>query len=119
MKKIVPALASSALAALFSLAPPAFAQGMDHGRMGSGAMMGMQQNHPLVEGEVRRVDKENGKITLRHGEIKNMDMPPMTMVFVVRDKAMLDGIAVGDKVQFTAVQDKGQMVVESIKPLKP
>lgn len=110
-----------ALATLLALAPPAFAQGMDHSKMGSGqgGMMGMQQNLPPVEAEVRRVDKENGKITLRHGEIKNMDMPPMTMVFTARDKAMLEGIAVGDKVEFTAVHDKGQMLVESIKPLKP
>lgn len=117
MNKTTPALA---LAALLSLAPHAFAQGMDHGKTGSGHgdMMAMQ-NLPPAEGEVRRIDKDSGKITLRHGEIKNMDMPPMTMVFSVRDKAMLDGIAVGDKVEFTAVQDKGQMLVESIKPLKP
>ena len=109
-----------ALAALLSLAPSAFAQGMDHGKMGQGhgGTMGMQ-DLPPAEAEVRRIDKDSGKITLRHGEIKNMDMPPMTMVFSVRDKAMLEGIAVGDKVEFTAVHDKGQMRVESIKPLKP
>lgn len=73
----------------------------------------------MVDAEVRRVDKENGKVTLKHGAIKNMDMPPMTMVFTARDKAMLEGIAVGDKVQFTAVNEKGQMLVESIKPIKP
>ena len=118
MNKITPGIALGALAALLAFAQPAAAQGMDHGKMGSGGgMMGM--NHPPVGAEVRRIDKESGKITLCHGEIKNMDMPPMTMVFVVRDKALLDGIAVGDKVQFTAAHDKGQMVVESIKPLQP
>ena len=43
----------------------------------------------LADGEVRKIDKEQGKITLRHGEIKHLDMPPMTMVFVVKDKSML------------------------------
>ncbi len=104
-----------------ALTSPAFAQGMDHSKMGSGqsAATGTQQNLPPVDAEVRRVDKENGKITLKHGAIKNMDMPPMTMVFTARDKAMLEGIAAGDKVQFTAVNEKGQMLVESIKPIKP
>lgn len=115
---------TTALSALLLLAQPAFAQGMNHGtshgQMGSaGGMMGAQQTHPMAEAEVRKIDLENGKITLRHGEIKNLDMPPMTMVFVVRDKALLAGIAVGDQVQFTAAHDKGQMVVESIKPLRP
>ncbi|MGC4396562.1 MULTISPECIES: copper-binding protein [Hydrogenophaga] len=104
------AVASLSLAALTQ---PAMAQTMDHGKMG------MTQDLPMVDAEVRRVDKENGKVTLKHGAIKNMDMPPMTMVFTARDKAMLEGIAVGDKVQFTAVNEKGQMLVESIKAIKP
>ena len=45
---------------------------------------------PLAEGEVRRVDKEGARVTIKHGEIRNLDMPPMTMVFQVRDKALLD-----------------------------
>lgn len=122
MKPISPSLA---LAALLSLAPSAFAQGMDHGQMGSGHGAGhgpaanMPREMPPVEAEVRRVDQDNGKVTLKHGEIKNMDMPPMTMVFNVRDKALLQGIAAGDKVRFTATHDKGQMWVESISVLKP
>lgn len=128
---MTPSFAAFALATLLSLAPPAFAQGMNHGQPGSGpgagpsghsghgAAMKVQGEIPAAEAEVRRVDKDTGKITLKHGEIKNMDMPPMTMVFNVRDKALLDGIAVGDKVRFTATQDKGQMWVETISVLKP
>jgi Cu/Ag efflux protein CusF len=55
-----------------------------------------------TEGEVRRVNKEQRKLTLRHGEIKNLEMPPMTMVFNVRDPALLDQVKVGDKVRFVA-----------------
>ena len=106
--------ASLALAALLSLAPPAFAQGMHHAQA-----MNAPGEMPWVDGEVRRVDKDNGKVTLKHGEIKNLDMPPMTMVFHVRDKTQLDGLAVGDKVRFTATHDKGQMWVQDISVLKP
>ena len=61
----------------------------------------------MAEGEVRRVDKASRKITLRHGEIKNLDMPPMTMVFQVIDASLLDKVAAGDKVRFRADQDGG------------
>jgi Cu/Ag efflux protein CusF len=56
----------------------------------------------LSEGEVRRVDKTTGKVTLKHGEIKNLDMPPMTMVFQVKDPTWLDQVKVGSKVRFRA-----------------
>jgi Cu/Ag efflux protein CusF len=55
-----------------------------------------------AEGEVRRVDREGGKLTIRHGPIPNLDMPPMTMVFQVADAAMLDRVKPGDKVTFEA-----------------
>ncbi len=61
----------------------------------------------MAEGEVRRVDKAGRKITLRHGEIKSLDMPPMTMVFQVTDAALLDKVAAGDKVRFRADQSGG------------
>ena len=64
-----------------------------------------------VEGEIRRVDREGQKLTLRHGEIKNLDMPPMTMVFHVKDPALLAKASVGAKVRFTAVQEAGRYVV--------
>ncbi len=73
---------------------------------------------PPAEGEVRRVDKSAAKITLKHGEIKNLDMPPMTMVFAVRDKALLDKVKAGDKVTFTAAQDGGTYVLTSVEHRK-
>jgi Cu(I)/Ag(I) efflux system periplasmic protein CusF len=56
----------------------------------------------MTEGEVRKVDKDARKLTIKHGEIKNLDMPPMTMVFQVKDAAMLDKVKAGDKVRFAA-----------------
>ena len=70
----------------------------------------------MTEGEVKKVDPDNGKITLKHGDIKNLDMPGMTMVFTVRDKGQLTKLKPGDKVQFMVVQEGGKMVVTDIQP---
>ena len=64
-----------------------------------------------TEGEVRKIDKEARKITLKHGPIKNLDMPGMTMVFQVKDVALLDKLVVGDKILFTVEQQQGAFVV--------
>jgi len=70
----------------------------------------------LVPGEVRRVDTDAGKITLRHGPIPNLDMPDMTMVFRVSDPALLTGLKAGDRVRFTAEKIGGQYTVTSVAP---
>ncbi len=70
----------------------------------------------LTDGEVRKIDKEAGKLTLRHGEIKHLDMPPMTMVFVAGDKSLLDKVKVGDQVRFMAVHENGQLMVTDLQP---
>jgi Cu(I)/Ag(I) efflux system periplasmic protein CusF len=67
-----------------------------------------------VDGEVRKVDADAGKITLKHGEIKNLDMPAMQMAFRVADPAFLKKVNVGDKVTFTADKVNGQFTVTSI-----
>jgi Cu/Ag efflux protein CusF len=73
----------------------------------------------MAEGEVRRVDKPGGRITLKHGEIKDLDMPPMTMVFGVASPAMLDTLKPGDKVRFRAAKQEGKYVVTEIRPDGP
>ena len=75
----------------------------------------LAQALPLAEGEVRRVDKAGGKISLKHGEIKNLDMPPMSMVFQVRDPALLDKLKPGDKIRFSAEKLEGAFVVTAIE----
>jgi Cu/Ag efflux protein CusF len=71
----------------------------------------------MTSGEVRRIDRAQSKITLRHGAIKALEMPPMTMVFTVRDGKLLDAVKVGDRVLFRAVKDDGgTYVVTAIKP---
>ncbi len=78
-----------------ALALPAFAQSM-------------------TDGEIRKVDKAAKKITIKHGRIANLDMPPMTMVFQVADPAMLDKLKVGDKVKFSAEDKGGTLMVTKI-----
>ncbi len=70
----------------------------------------------MTAGEVRKIDRDNGRITLKHEEIKSLDMPGMTMVFTVRDKDQLAALKPGDKVQFSAVHEGGKMVVTEIRP---
>jgi Cu/Ag efflux protein CusF len=70
----------------------------------------------LSEGEIRRLDPESGKLTIRHGEIRNLDMPPMTMVFTARDKALLSGLKVGDRIRFVASNEGGKYLVTEIQP---
>jgi Cu/Ag efflux protein CusF len=74
---------------------------------------------PPAEGEVRRVNAAGQEITLRHGDIKNLDMPPMTMVFKVKDAALLGKVKAGDKVRFTADKINGAYTVLSIEPATP
>lgn len=72
----------------------------------------------MADGEVRKIDKENKKITLKHGVIKNLDMPGMTMIFAVKDAAVLGTIKVGDKVKFKAEQTGTAITVTEIQPAK-
>lgn len=101
-------------AVLMLAAQPAAAQSasVDHSKMA------MSPTQTMTDGEIRKIDKDAGKMTIKHGEIKHMDMPPMTMVFAAGDKAMLDLVKVGDKVRFVAMQDNGRMVVTEIQAAK-
>ncbi|ABX35545.1 conserved hypothetical protein [Delftia acidovorans SPH-1] len=72
----------------------------------------------LSEGEVTRWDARTSKVTLRHGELKNLGMPPMTMVFQLRVAAPEPALKAGDKVRFRAEQDQGAFVVTQLEVLR-
>jgi Cu(I)/Ag(I) efflux system periplasmic protein CusF len=91
------------LAALFLL-PAAYADDRHHA--------------PQNDGEVRKVDRDAKKITIRHGPLEKLDMPAMTMVFQVKDPALLDKVKAGDKVKFDAEKIGGGFVVTRIEPVK-
>lgn len=113
--------------------------GMDHGGMsgsgsgtmsgsgsgsmsGQGGMRGMEhggmQMEAMADGEVRKVDRETGKITLRHGPIASLDMPAMTMVYGVKDRSALEHLSVGDKVKFAAEKTDAGYSVTKIERAK-
>jgi Cu/Ag efflux protein CusF len=102
-----------AVALILPVALPALAQ--THAGHGASSAA---QSAPRIDGEIRKVDKAGGKLTIKHGEIKQMNMPPMTMMFPVKDKALLDKVKEGDKVLFTLAADGGNMVVTSVEPVK-
>jgi Cu/Ag efflux protein CusF len=69
----------------------------------------------LADGEIRKIDKAAGKVMIKHGEIKSVGMAPMTMMFVVKDRAVLDTLAVNDKVKFDVKQEGSDYVVTKIE----
>ena len=94
--------------------PTAYADDAHH--KDKAAAQGATQSGAMVEGEVRKVDKDAKKITLRHGPLQNLDMPAMTMVFQVKDPAMLDQVKAGDKVKFQAEKIGGGYRIIRIEP---
>ena len=87
----------------------------------SGGMLGSVAlaQAPMVNGQVTRIDEAAGKITLRHGPIKKLDMNEgMTMVFRVQDPAMLKRVKVGDNVRFDADRINGQFTVTKIEKVR-
>ena len=72
----------------------------------------------MSDGEVRKIDKDSKKVTLKHGAIKNLDMPGMTMVFQVKDASLLDKLEVGSKVKFSAENVNGAIVVTALEAVK-
>jgi Cu(I)/Ag(I) efflux system protein CusF len=104
---------------VFSItALPLSAQTTDHGAHHPEASKVAQTAAPMTDGEVRKVDLETKKITIRHGTIENLGMPPMTMVFQVKDQAMLEKVKTGDKVKFIAEKTGGTFTVTQIEPAK-
>ena len=68
----------------------------------------------MTQGEVQKVDKDTGRLTIKHGEIKNLGMPGMTMVFATKDKSIVDKVKTGDKIRFRAVNENGKFIVTEI-----
>jgi Cu/Ag efflux protein CusF len=100
MSKLLVTLSSALLAAQLGIAAPASAA------------------EPSVNGEVTKVDESAGKITIKHGAIKNLDMEPMTMVFRVKEPDMLKQVKPGDKIKFEADRVNGAITVTELKVAK-
>ena len=104
------------LLAVATLSIPALAQQSDHSSHHGAAQIA--QAAALSDGEVRKVDKDARKITIKHGPLENLDMPAMTMVFQVKDAGVLYQLKAGDKVRFRAEKTGGAYIVTKIEPVK-
>jgi Cu(I)/Ag(I) efflux system periplasmic protein CusF len=112
-------LKSLILAACLAAAGPAWsADGQGNAAPQTPASNATANATTMTDGEVKKVDKDNGKVTLKHGEIKNLGMPGMTMVFKVKDPAMLDKLQPGDKVRFSAERAGGAITVTQMESAK-
>ena len=105
-----PALFVVALA----FAVPAMAQ---HGH-GTAPPVASSSKAALTEGEIRKVDKDTKKVTIKHGPIVNLDMPAMTMAFDVKDAKLLEKAKSGDKVRFRVEREGSAYVVTQLEPAR-
>jgi Cu(I)/Ag(I) efflux system periplasmic protein CusF len=100
------------IAAVAVFAPSVHADSVPNKKSAAGAT---QSPSAMAEGEVRKVDKDAKKITIKHGPLQKLDMPAMTMVFQVKDPALLEKVKVGDKIRFDAEKVGGGFVVTNIE----
>lgn len=104
---------------VISAVTPVAAQTTDHSaHHPADAQATKAAGQEMTEGEVRKVDMETKKITIRHGTIQNLGMPPMTMVFQTSDPALLGKVKSGDNIRFAAEKTGGTFVVTYIEPAK-
>lgn len=109
--KIIAIIATFAFASILSVGVVATAAtGND-----SSIKTATTQTADMTPGEVRKIDKQAGKLTLKHERIATLNMPPMTMVFRVKEKSMLNALQVGDKILFKAVDKNGVLTITEIK----
>jgi Cu/Ag efflux protein CusF len=112
MKKLI--VASVALAAI--VAAPAFAgDDMAGMNMSKPSTSMASSNTPLTDAEVRKVDAATGMVTLKHGALENVGMPPMTMAFKAKDAAMVKQVHEGDKVKVRVENVNGTLTIVKLE----
>jgi Cu/Ag efflux protein CusF len=100
------------LAAVLAVASPLALAQHKHGAHGTATSAPAQTE--MADGEIRRVDKAKGTLLIRHGEIKSLNMSPMTMAFKLQDPKMAEGLNPGDKIRFVAVQKGDELIVTNV-----
>ncbi|MDQ7977305.1 copper-binding protein [Paraburkholderia sp. SARCC-3016] len=107
--------ASIVMGCVVATSTAAYAAGdMGDMNMDSGAQHGNGQNS-MSHGEVKKVDTAAGKLTIKHGPLENLGMEAMTMVFTVKDPAMLSQVKVGDRIDFVAEEVNGTLTVTKLQ----
>lgn len=119
MKTITTTLSVLAFVGTACAAAPALALALaQHGEHSHAAHAAAAAAADTSDGEIKKVDKEGKKLTIKHGELKNMGMGAMTMVFRVKDPAMLAQVKAGDKVKFTVEKVNGALTVTALEGAK-
>ena len=108
-------ITTALLAVLGSAAPVAFAQA-DHAAHHGGASAPAAADARLADGTVKKIDKSAGKLTIAHGPLESLGMPPMTMAFRTEEPDLLDQVKVGDKIRFAVQRVGGALTVTAIEP---
>ncbi len=108
----------ASLAVAFALAAPVYGASAATSVVPPDRIVIAAADAEMIEGEIRKVDPTTRKITIKHGELRKFDMPPMTMVFQVRDPAMLERVKPGDKIKFQADKVNGAFTVVEIEVVK-
>ena len=115
MKKWITVTTTAAVLATGAFTAPAFAAGdmagMDMPGMKMSSGSAAESNAALTDAEVKKVDAASGRITLKHGALDNVGMPPMTMAFKAKDAAMLAQVHVGDKVKVRIENVNGTLTI--------
>ena len=115
MKRFV----TTTLIATLGLAAPAVALAQaDHAAHHGGASAPAAADTKLADGTVKKIDKSAGKLTIAHGPLEALGMPPMTMAFRAAEPGLLEQVKVGDKIRFHAAEEAGKMIVTDIQPAK-
>ncbi|KVD67373.1 copper-binding protein [Burkholderia ubonensis] len=113
MKK---ALVSIAMGCALAFSAASHAAGeMGNMDMSGGAKQGVEAASGMSHGEIRKVDTAAGKLTIKHGPLENLGMDAMTMVFKVKDAAMLSQVKAGDKIDFVADEVNGALTVTKLQ----
>ncbi|MGU7773833.1 copper-binding protein [Burkholderia sp. MR1-5-21] len=107
---------STAVGCALALSSAAYAAGdMDDMKTASGTQQGGDAKSGMSHGEIRKVDAAAGKLTIKHGPLENLGMDAMTMVFKVKDPAMISQVKVGDKLDFVAEEMDGALTVTKLQ----
>jgi Cu/Ag efflux protein CusF len=93
-------------------------QGHDHSQHNAPASASQDDANALTDGEVKKVDKDTGKLTVQHGPLTNLNMPGMTMSFKVQEPTMLDQVKAGDKIRLRVERINGTFMVTKLEAAK-
>jgi Cu(I)/Ag(I) efflux system periplasmic protein CusF len=115
MSSLFSTLIVSAGLALAAANASAQMQMQDHSQHNATATASQDDSNALTDGEIKKVDKDTGKLTVQHGPLTNLNMPGMTMSFNVQDPAMLDQVKAGDKIRLRVERINGAFTVTKLE----